>query len=272
MKHKKRGSRLSKRDERSCVRRKKKDARGSGEPTFVNYCPVHSTGLIKEVARLSYSMRRGTLDTKSFKSACRLRRGLAKLVSRIAPALKPPRPSKKLRKPIKFVPSTGEHFEPAVVEPKKPLAMVSQRRAADLALYSVDSRFESFGVQAYLEACDEVSDIPFGPFTKANRKELPMDDDTYICCSADPVVQILAKPCARTVYSERLVLKPIRDVRKQLRVLKDELRDVEFFGLEHTLRQVADVAEGGGFLGSGSDLVGKTFMYVDGQPVLVELD
>jgi hypothetical protein len=213
-------------------------------------------------------MRRGNLDKRAFKSACRLRRQLIKLIPRFGDKVVMPRPSKKFRKPIKFVPAVEPDKVTAVFEPRKPLAVVSKRRAAHLAIGAVGSRFESFGVQCYLEACEEAAENH--SFTKATLGEIPMDDDTYICCSADPVVQIIAKGITRR-YKGLLVVKKPAAARKRLDALMLELTESEFFGLNHSLRQVADVAEGGGFLGSGDSLVGKTFMYVDGEPVLVEL-
>jgi len=259
-----RGTCPPKRVERSCGRRKNQAALVEvGEPRFITYCPVHSLGVQKEVARLSYAMRRA--EPVDRKLLAKVRRQLTKIIRRITVPPAAPEVPLKPRKKVKFVKEKGvSHLIPKATKPVPPMVMLRKKSIPEYSFAALGSRFESLAFQSYLLTCEDA--LLDGSFN-VRAKELYMEDWLYAEVSADPVVRFVAKPRLRASKGKDLVLKPPSVINALLAAC--EPAD---FGINHTLRRVADAAESGGFVGYTGSVLGKTFMYVDGQPVLVELD
>jgi hypothetical protein len=85
-----RGSRPKKTDDGWCGRRIRKSARGVGKLSPLDVCPVHSSQVLAEVARVSYMLRKRRVPPSVVPELRRVRTLLGRLVPRIPPPF--PRP------------------------------------------------------------------------------------------------------------------------------------------------------------------------------------
>jgi hypothetical protein len=87
MTRKKRGSGLPNPDEGWCGRRIRKATRQAGSPDLspLDICPIHSSGVVAEVARISYLMRKSRVPKRAYSGLRSVRRYLKLLAVRIVP-------------------------------------------------------------------------------------------------------------------------------------------------------------------------------------------
>lgn len=71
--------------DRWCGRRISKPTRQAGSPDPLDICPIHSFGVIAEVARLSYQLRKRRVPRKAYSGLKRVRALLSRLVDRLPP-------------------------------------------------------------------------------------------------------------------------------------------------------------------------------------------
>lgn len=125
-------------DDRWCGRRIRKTTRQAGSPDPADVCPIHSDGVLREVARLSYQLRKRRLPGNVRHVAVQVRNSLRLLVGRVAPRIVKPasrpetfeqkvRPSTYSRarlgvghplRKVDFVKAKEDTLVPSIVPPK----------------------------------------------------------------------------------------------------------------------------------------------------------